>query len=292
MDVRQLRYVLAVVDEGTFTAAARRCFVAQPSLSEAVRNLERELGTPLFVRVGRRVALTSAGEAFVVAARPAVRSFDAVGEEVAAVVGLVAGRLDVVALPSLALDPVARLVGSFCRAYPYVTVCLAHPDGTDDLLRAVRSGASELGVTETPTSSTDGLVVHPFGRQEIVAVLPPGSARRRRLTAAQFGAFPLVTQPPGTSTRDLLDALLASVSASPHVAVETDQREAVIPLVLEGAGAALLPRATARTAVDRGAVVVPFDPPVGRDLALVHRNGARSPAARAFLAVAFGAPPT
>ncbi len=292
MDVRQLRYVLAVVDEGTFTAAARRCFVAQPSLSEAVRNLERELGTALFVRVGHRVMLTAAGEAFVAAARPAVRSFDAVGEEVAAVVGLVSGRLDVVALPSLALDPVARLVGAFCRAHPQVTVGLAHPDGTDDLLRVVRSGASELGVTETPLSSTGGLVVHSLGRQEIVAVLPPGSARRRRLTAAQLGALPLVTQPVGTSTRALLDALLASVAALPLVAVETDQREAVIPLVLEGAGAALLPRATALTAVDRGAVVVPFDPPVGRDLAVVHREGALSPAARAFLDVAVAAPNT
>ena len=282
MDVRQFRYVLAVVDEGTFTAAARRCFVAQPSLSESVRNLERELGTALFLRIGHRVVLTAAGEAFIVAARRALRSFEAVADEVDAVVGVIAGHLDLVALPSLAPDPVARMVGAFCRTHPQVTVRLAHPDGTDHLLHAIRSGTSEIGVTEA-TPQTKGVVAHPLGRQEIVAVLPPGWARRRRLTAAQLGELALVTQPEGTSTRRLLDALLASVAAVPRVAVETDQREAIVPLVLEGAGVALLPRAMAARAAEQGAVVVPFEPSVRRDLAVIHRDGVLSPAARAFL---------
>lgn len=285
MEIQQLRYVVAVAEEGTFTAAAQRCFVAQPSLSEAVRKVEHEVGTPLFVRHGRRVGLTAAGEAFVGAARRALRAFDAVSDEVGAVVDIVAGHLDVVSLPSLALDPVARLVGAFCRVHPQVTVRLAHPDGTDDLLRSVRSGASELGVSEVP-AVTEGLVVHPFGRQEIVAVLPPGSTRRR-MTAAELAVVPLVTQPAGTSTRRLLDLLVAEGGiAAPTIAVETDQRAAVVPLVLEGAGAALLPRASATNAAERGAVVVPFDPPLERDLSIVHRAGVLSPAARAFLALA------
>src|SRR4051794_22559991 len=113
MELQQLRYAVTVVDQGTFTAAAAACFVAQPSLSQAVRQLERELGVELFSRVGRRVALTPAGEAFVPAAREALRAVETIGAQVAAVAGLVAGHLDLVALPTLALDPVTPLVGAF-----------------------------------------------------------------------------------------------------------------------------------------------------------------------------------
>src|SRR5688572_2475476 len=122
MDLRQLRYALAVVDEGTFTAAATACFVAQPSLSHAVAALERELGVTLFDRLGRRVALTAAGAAFVPAAREALRAVESVRAEVDAVAGVVAGHLALVALPTLAVDPVTPLVGRFRRAHPGVVV--------------------------------------------------------------------------------------------------------------------------------------------------------------------------
>ena len=280
-----MRYVLAVVDEGTFTAAAVRCFVAQPSLSQAVKSVERELGVALFFRIGHRVVLTAAGEAFVPAARRAVRAFDAVHDEVRAVVDVIAGTLDMVALPSLALDPVAHLVGVFRRAHPRVMVRLAHPDGTDDLVRSVLSGDREIGITELP-AVTVGLVVRPFGRQELVAVCPPGTKRRRRLTALELGELPLVTQPQGTSTRAMLDVTLGAAGATARVVVETDQREAIVPLVLEGAGVALLPRPMAQQAAAQGAIVVALTPSLERDLALVHREGVLSPAARAFLRLA------
>src|SRR4051794_28095378 len=128
MKLSQLRYVVAVADHGTFTAAAAACFVAQPSLSHAVAVLERELGTPLSPRLGRAVRLTSAGEAFVVAAREALRAVDTARADVAAVSGALAGRLDLVALPTLAVDPVAPLVGAYRQAHPGVAVRLAHPD--------------------------------------------------------------------------------------------------------------------------------------------------------------------
>src|SRR4051794_1031832 len=134
MELQQLRYALAVVDQGTFTAAAAASFVAQPSLSQAVRQLERELGVELFARIGRRVTLTAAGEAFVPAAREALRAVDTVRAEVAAVAGLAGGHLDLVALPTLALDPVAPVVGAFREAYPAITVRLAHPDSAGELL--------------------------------------------------------------------------------------------------------------------------------------------------------------
>src|SRR3954469_8111258 len=105
MELHQLRYALAVVDHGTFTAAAAACFVAQPSLSHAIGKLEAELGVELFHRVGRHITVSAAGEAFVSGAREVLRSLDTVQADVAAVAGAVAGRLDLVALPTLAVDP-------------------------------------------------------------------------------------------------------------------------------------------------------------------------------------------
>jgi LysR family carnitine catabolism transcriptional activator len=284
MDLRQLRYALAVVDEGTFTAAAAACFVAQPSLSHAIASLERDLGVPLFARLGRRVALTAAGEAFVPAARDALRAVDTVRAEVAAVAGVVAGHLDLVALPTLAVDPVTPLVGAFRRAHPGVVVRLAHPDDTDELLARVRSGDSEVGITELPVRD-DRVVSRTLLRQELVAVLPPGTSAPERLDAVALAARPMVTMPVGTSTRDALDAALAGSGARIQTAVETDQREAIGPLVLAGAGAALLPRPMADVVAGQGAVVAALDPPLWRRIGVVHRDGPLSPAARAFLAL-------
>jgi len=286
MELQQLRYALAVIDTGSFTAAARQCFVAQPSLSQSIRNLERDLGADLFERIGRGVVVTAAGTAFAGAARAAVRAVDNVRVEVTAVSGLVAGHLDLVSLPTLAVEPVTPLVGAFRSRHPGVVVRLAQPDGTADLVRAVVSGASEVGVTVLPLAEP-GLTAHPLGRQEIVVVLPPGSRRRTAIDALALGRLPLVTNPVGTSTRTLLDTVLSDSGITPTIAVETDQREAIIPLVLAGAGAALLPRAMAKSAGAQGAAVVPLEPRLWRDVVLVHRDaGLLSPAARAFCAIA------
>ena len=208
MELQQLRYALAVIDTGGFTTAARQCFVAQPSLSQSVRNLERELGVELFERIGRSFIVTAAGAAFADAARSALRAVENVRVEVDAVSGLVAGHLDLVSLPTLAVEPVTPLVGAFRRAHPGVVVRLAQPDGTADLVGAVLVGASEVGITVLPLAEP-GLITHPLSRQEIVVVLPPGSRRRTAIDARALGRLPLVTNPVGTSTRTLLDAVFA-----------------------------------------------------------------------------------
>ena len=282
MEIQHLRYVVAVADTGTFTEAARRCFVAQPSLSQSVRRLEQELGTELFVRSGRAVTLTAAGDAFVAAARPALRSFDAVAAEVDAVAGLTVGRLDLVALPTLALDPVAPLVGAFRRRHPGVTVRIAHPEGTAALLHSVRTGARELGITERPARAPD-LVVTPLDRQEIVAAFPPGVRVPETLRARDLADQPIVTQPVGTSTRALLDQMLGSAGVAATIAVETDQRELIMPLVEQGAGVALVPLPVAERSAASGVGIHRFRPPLWRDLVVVRREGPPSPAARAFL---------
>lgn len=231
MDERRLRYFLAIVEDGGVTRAASRLHVAQPSLSQALRALERELGEP---------------------------------ESAAA------------------------------------------------LSTLVRAGECELGLAHLPLPQED-LRTLELGEQELLFVLPPGSqaavAPRRESGAVQRGTredalrresgeeqlralapaalreVPLVVSRPGTSTRILLEQALQAVAVIPRIAVETDAREAIVPLVLAGAGAALLPATLAREAGRRGAVVRAARPRIVRRIGLVQRDGPLSPAARAFSAL-------
>jgi DNA-binding transcriptional LysR family regulator len=284
MDLRRLRLLLAVVDEGGFTAAARAVHVAQPAVSLAVRELEAELGTTLLVRSRHGVVLTPAGEALVPPARQALRDVDTAAAAVAAVTGLVAGWLDVASLPTMAADPVADLVGAFCRAHPAVQVRLAAPNDPEEVAAAVRSGEAEVGVTEEGIANRD-LREHPFVVQELLAVSPPGSPTGTRpLPLRSLAGTPLVLSSPGASLRTIVDAGAEAAGFTPTVAVETTQRDALVPLVLAGAGTTFLPAALARSAEGLGAVVRRTQPALRRTIALVHRPGSLSPAASAFLA--------
>jgi len=254
-----------------------------------VRALEVELGVELFDRGGGSVRLTAAGRALVDPARQALRDAATARAAVAAVVGVAAGRLDLVCLPSLAVQPVAGLIGRFRRAHPHVSVRLVEPEDTAAVVERVRSGTSELGFTELPAGA-DELVEIRLETHDYVALVPPGSplaAGAGAVPLAELADQPLVTTPPGTSTRRLIDEALAAAGVAPTIAVETDHREAIAPLVVAGAGVSLLPRRLAlASAAATGAVVRDVRPPIERSIGLLHRPGPLAPAAGAFLAVA------
>lgn len=284
MDLRRLGYFLAVAEEGSFTKAARSVHVAQPSLSQAVRELEAELGTELFHRLGRQVVLTPAGRALLEPARQAHRDVEVGRQAVASVAGLGGGILEVCALPTLAADPLASLVGRFRRTYPQVRVSIAGPDTPMALQDLVRSGVSELGLT-VMADTFSGLNHHEVqGRQELVAVLPPETElSTRSLSITRLAKLPLVVSAPGTSSRDLLDDALAEAGLEAEVAVTAAARDAMVPLVLAGAGVAVLPGPVAETARRAGATLVRIRPRLTRRLAVVHRPGPLSPSAARFL---------
>ncbi len=288
LDVRRLSLFLAVVDHGGFTRAAQAVHISQPALSQAIAELEAELRGPLFRRLGRAVTLTDAGAALVGPARAVLREIDAARQVTAEVNQLSRGRLDLSALPTLSTDPLPALLGAFRQAHPAITVHIASPADPDELAEQVRSGAAEVGVTDA-SRAADGLEVTPLCRQRLVALFPPGSARTDApLRPADLADVPLIVTPPGSSGRGLLDRALGRDGVRPVVAIETGQREGILPLVLAGAGTAVMPEALAALAAVQGAVPVPFDPPLTRDLAVVRRPGPPTPAAAAFIAVAAG----
>jgi LysR family carnitine catabolism transcriptional activator len=287
MEIRQVDYVLAVIDEGSFTAGARALEIAQPSLSEGIRRLESELGVRLFDRIGRRVALTAAGRAFEGPARRLARERSLALEAVGSVRALRSGSLDVVALPTLAVDPLAGLVGRFRVAHPGVVIRIAEPEDASDIEERVADGRSELGFVVLPPRRDD-LVVIELTRQEIVAVCPPGTRvnANRRLPVARLAEMPLIATPAGTSMRDLVDQALASAGLEGEIAVETGQRDAIAPLVLGGAGTSFLPRPTAEALIPQGVVVARLTPTLVRTIGILHRATPLTPAARSFVELA------
>lgn len=284
IDLRRLAIFLAVVDEGGFTAAGDALDVTQPSISQAIRELEAELGVALFFRIGRTVRLTPAGEALVLPARQALATVARASSAVREVAGLSTGRLEIACLPTLAAAPLAPIIGAFRRAHPAVAITLTNAEHAAQLVSLVRSGRCELGLTEA--RAAEELCVVPLGLQDLLVVLPPGSPVEHPYPLGELARQPLVAAPKGSSSRDLLDEALEARGGLHHFAVETAQREALLPLIACGAGAGLLPRPIARQAEALGCVVAEPYPGVSRLLAIVHRPGPLTPAAQRFVAIA------
>lgn len=284
MDLRRLGYFVAVADHGTMTRAAAASFVSQPALSKAIRELETELGTSLFHRIGRRVVLTPAGEALIDHARRALRDVQAGSDAVAAVVSLEDGHLDLGCLPTLAAQPTAGLIGRFRAEYPRVSVRMAAPEDPADLASMVRNGTVELGISDS--TGAEDLEAVALADEDLVFILPPGADVGPVRPMRALTTLPLVVTPPNTSSRQKLDAAFEASGARVHAVVETAQRDAIVPLVLSGAGAALVPLGTAETAGRLGASIVRPRPAIRRSIVCLHRFGAMSPAAARFVEAA------
>ena len=283
MDLRKLSYFLAVAEHGGFTRASEAAFASQPALSLAVKKLEQELGVQLFHRIGHDVRLTPAGAALVGPARQIQRDVETARAAVADIAGLRAGSLSLCSLPTLAANPLAELVGRFRTRHPGIVVDLAAPETSDDLLVLLRSGGAEIGLTESISLPAE-LVANDLLTQELLIILPPGTARRQpRIAMRELADIPFIAAPTGTSTRRLLDEAFDAAGVTPRIAVVTAQRDAILPLVLAGAGAALVPESLAQEAVRSGATLARPDPAITRHVVLAHRRGPLAPAAQRFL---------
>src|SRR5919197_2944725 len=219
MNLRQLRYVVATADHGTMTAAAQALYVAQPALSRAVRELERELGIELFARSGRGVVLTPAGEQIVRHARTALDAVDAI-EELSAARGNGRGaELRISATPALEPELTGRLLPRFAHDQPAVRVRVIRCEGRDAVGAAVRGGRADLAVTDLPVPGD--LVAHPFEQREVVLISPPGLRLRDPVPLDAIDGLRLVMPARGSARRAELDSLLARIGASPVAGIES-----------------------------------------------------------------------
>ena len=288
MELRQIEYVVGVADHGGFGRAAKALFVSEPSLSYGVRALETELGIELFHRVSRGVVLSSAGQAFLVAARPLLRDLDTLRASISEVKGGEAGELDISCLASLASPILSTLLVSFQGLRSMVSVRVIEPESVTEVLQMVRDGRCELGLTDLTGFDQKGLRTYPLLDQEMLLVCAKDGqfSQMRHITIDELANAPIVSTPPGTSSRELIERAFASAENSPNISLQINQRHALFALVQAGVGVTILPSSVTRRFEHVSVTSVRIDPPIHRTVGLIRRERRLSPAAETFLELA------
>ncbi|GAA4356145.1 LysR family transcriptional regulator [Angustibacter luteus] len=291
LDVNALRVVRAIGDEGGFTAAANALGYSQPAVSQLVRRLERRLGTALVERHGRTVRLTEAG---LVLARHAVTvqgALDTADEEIAAITGLRAGRVRVMAFPSSSASVVPRALADLRARHPGLSVTFSEGEPPQSLA-ALRSGECDVAVAFTyPGTSAgrdvddlSGLLTVPLLDDELHVVLPADHplADGERIGLPQLRDEPWIAGCP--RCRGHLLSLADRAGFTPRVEFETDDYVAVLGLVSEGLGVALVPGLVLRTTTHQAVVTRPLHPTSRRSvLAVTTQDLRRVPAVHALI---------
>src|SRR5690348_9463798 len=180
MELRHLRYFVAVAHESSFTRAAERLHISQPPLSQQIAQLEDELGTRLFVRTSRRVELSMAGVAFLEHAMAILERVDHARSEVRAIGSGSAGRLDIGLSGSLLLGPLPQLIADYRRSHPAVDVVLHEMTPTMQL-DGLLDRKLALSLSRTPLDD-ESVMSEMAWPEPVVAALPHGHALARRKT--------------------------------------------------------------------------------------------------------------
>lgn len=242
LETRQLRYFLAVAEHGTFTRAADALHIAQPSLSQAIAKLEQQFGLPLFHRVGRRVVLSEAGRDLLERCRRALRTMQAAEDAVLGSREARRGRLVIAAMPSPGIAPGAELISAFTAAHPAASVSVVGGWTAEEVTALVTQGNVEIGLIAAARLRRDReLVVLPLGSQPLVLVSrrPGPRPELDELTASDLRGCRLITSHPGSLIRQIVDDVIAG-QEDVSIVCEVDHRSMIVPLVLAGAGEALL----------------------------------------------------
>jgi DNA-binding transcriptional LysR family regulator len=290
MELRHLRYFLAVAEELHFSRAAARLRIAQPPLSQQIRQLERELGVALFHRTNRRVEITPAGRAFLDEVRGVLAQTEhAVSTAQRAGRGEI-GQLAVGFVPSADLDILPRVLRVWRGRFPAVEIRL-HALSPSAQTEALRDGRIEVGFVRLPVED-GGLTVETIQREPLLAVLPAGHrlARCPSVRLAALRGDPLIMFPRETAPGyyDLLLGACGRAGYTPHVLHEPGSIQTNLGLVSAGIGVTLMP-ASIRNLGRVGVVYRPLAPPVPHvEMAIAYRHGARSPVLAAFLPVVRG----
>jgi DNA-binding transcriptional LysR family regulator len=281
MTLRQFEYLVAIVDDGSFGRAALRLYVSQPTLSQQVRALEREIGGPLVERLPRGVRPTPAGEALLPAARAALAAAERARRSARMVLGLEAGELEIATVGTVALGLLPSVLRRW-RARHRARIVRLHEHRDAPLLaEAVAEGSADIGIGPRPEEWSGPL--EPLGWEELVVILPSADPLRAgqgpvRLAALSEREWVLLER--GHALAQLTDRLCAAEGFTPRAAVRTAQIAAAPALAAAGLGPALVPVNIVAGPLRRS--MRSLDPPRARELCAFTR-AEWAPLARAFL---------
>jgi len=243
VDIRHLRYFLAVSEAGSYTAAGQRLHLTQSALSVSIRNLELELGSQLFQRISQGVRMTPAGEALAPSARDIVQRLDALVDDARAAHGVVAGTLSVGIMHSLALIDGASLLRRFHELHPRVIIQpLPTLHGAATVADGVRRGELDIAFAWSTTLTSPDLIVEPLASDHFVLVTADRhDSDTGPATVENAASMPFVDLPLGWATRTAIDQAFSRAGVPRSVTAEVADLTMCIELVRAGLGAAILP---------------------------------------------------
>jgi len=271
MDVRQLRYFLAVARTGSFVKAAEAEGVAQPSLSQMIKKLESELRAPLFDRLGRTVRLTALGEALLPHAESVIRSIELARKAVEAGRSPVEGVVSVGVIPTLLPGAMAQPLAEFRRQFPQIHVELVERT-TEVLLEKLRLGELDVAIIVLPVRHAE-IVCSELFREPLLAALPPGHPMAKDGPAAlkSLQGERLLLLREGHCLRENVLEACTRAQADFESDFESDQLDSLLALVEAGFGVSLAPATAARR--NTGCRFVPLHPPAVRRVGYALASG-------------------
>lgn len=249
MEIQQLRYVCAIAETGSFSRAAERCQVAQPSLSQQVLKLEKDLGTKLFDRLGRSIRLTEPGRAFLPHARAVLNQMEAARSSVAYKTGGLRGSVAAGVIPTIAPYLMPHYTAAFARRYPEAKLRILE-ETTPVLVEGLRNLSLDMAILALPLRHRD-LEWFPLRTEPLFAVLPKDHPRAEAKTIAlrELRGATFVMLRDGHCFRDLSLAACSRARIRPRIAFESDQFSSLKGMVAAGFGVSLIPE----MAIDRNA---------------------------------------
>ncbi|WP_455359676.1 LysR family transcriptional regulator [Streptomyces sp. SYSU K21746] len=282
MQFQQLLYFVAVAETRHFTRAAERVHVAQPSLSQQIRALERELGAELFSRARGNIALTEAGETLLPLARRILADADNARHEVQELAQLRRGRVRLGATPSLCTGLLPEVLRAFHTLHPGIRL-LIEEGGSHDLVRHLARGSLDLALVVLPLPpSAPALTTVELLQEDLVVVSAAAAPRPGRggtVRVADLRDEPLVMFRHGYDLRELTVAACRAEGFEPSFTVEGGEMDAVLGFVRAGLGLAVVPSMVAARAGHELRATPLARPGLRRTIALAHRTDVAPPRA-------------
>jgi len=241
MEFHQLRYVCAIAETSSFSRAAERCQVAQPSLSQQVMKLEKDLGAKLFDRLGRSIRLTEAGRAFLPYARSILEQLDAARASVASKSADLRGSVSIGVIPTVAPYLMPAYTAAFAKKFPDAKLRIVE-ETTPIILEHLRDLTIDIAILALPLRHKD-LRLIPLRTEPIFAVLPKDHSRASAasLSLKDLRGESFVMLRDGHCFRDLSLAACNQARITPNIAFESGQFSSLFGMVAAGVGVALMP---------------------------------------------------
>ncbi|MFD1953546.1 LysR family transcriptional regulator [Paenibacillus thailandensis] len=262
MDIKHLQYIVEIIRQNSFTKAAEKLHVTQPTISKAIKGLENELGQDVFVREGKQVKLTDTGEAIYRYAQPIMQLFDGLTTELSDLAYLRKGSVRIGLPPMTGANFFPEVMKQFQERYPGIAVHMVE-EGAKKIEEAIREGELDAGVVLLPVDQASFHTI-PLVAERIMAVVHPGHpiAERDEVRLAELAEEPFVMFSAGFALHERIIAACREAGFEPRIVYESSQWDFLREMAAAGLGVSMLPETICRSFAPEKVKAVPLVDPV------------------------------